>query len=158
MNNTQYLNEQKTNIIDNEKFKAYCKNYAEANSKNKDYASISRQATNIVDSCANGKVANKDIDTLKNICQYMLAKKEHIEIINNMNVLDLKKSLVEVYNKCQAVGVIKTQNGDTITREIDFKHGNGTSTLKKMFLIMFSTKHTEIKPPKKEKAKKTVKK
>lgn len=158
MNNTQYINDQKSNIIDDAKFKAYCNNYKQANGKNKDYTSISRQVTNIVDSCANGKVTNKDIDTLKNICQYMLAQSNHIEIINTMNILDLKKSLVMVYNNCQTIGVVKTQNDDTITREIDFKHGNGTSTLKKMFLLLFSTKHTEIKPPKKEKAKKTVKK
>lgn len=158
MNNIEYLREQKKSVLDLEKWTTYKANYKQANDHNKNYTSIARQIDGLLLSCANKKITNQDIDQLKTFCNYMLRDTSKIDTLNNMSELDFKKAVVNVYDKCQKVGVVKTSDDTTIKRAVDLVHKRGEATLKDMLLLLFSVEQVENKPPKKEKAKKTIKK
>lgn len=157
MKNNEYLKNEKSKILDAEKWATYVANYKQANSKSKTYTSISKQATYIIDSLESGRVTNKDIDTLKTFANYMLKNKQDIEKINNFNDLDFKKQLVEIYNSTKKLGVEKTRNDDTITRRVVLKSATGVATIRTMLVLLFSNECFEKLPPKKDKAKKTIK-
>lgn len=158
MNNIEYLSEQKKSIFDFEKWSTYKANYKQAHDHDKNYTSIARQIDGLLVSCASKKITNQDINQLRTFCNYMLRDTNKIDTLKNMSELDFKKAVVNVYDKCQKVGVVKTSDDTTIKRAVELVHKRGEATLKDMLLLLFSVEQIESKPPKKEKAKKTIKK
>lgn len=158
MKNNDFLKNEIDKVIDKVKWSTYVANYKQANDKAKNYVSISRQATNLVASLEQGKVSNKDIDTLKSFASYMLKNASDIDTINKYSCLDFKKKLVEIYNTTKKLGVEKSKNDNSITRKIVLKSSTGVATIRTMLVLLFSGESVEFLPPKKEKAKKTIKK
>ena len=158
MKNQEYLKSEYEKIINKEKWATYVANYKHAHEKDKAYTSISRQASNLVASLEQGKVTNKDIDQLKTFATYMLKNASDIDTLKNYSCLEFKKRLVEIYNTTKKVGVEKTRENDSITRKVVLKSSTGVATIRTMLVLLFSTEMVEKLPPKKEKAKKTMKK
>lgn len=158
MKNQEYLKSEIEKIIDKKKWSCYVANYRQAHEKDKAYTSIARQATNLIASLEEGKVSNKDIDQLKNFANYMLKNTSDMDKITGLTSLDFKKRLVEIYNTTKKLGVEKTRGDGDITRKVVLKSSTGVATIRTMLVLLFSTEMVEKLPPKKEKAKKTMKK
>lgn len=158
MTNEQFLKNQKESILDKAKWQGYCLNYKQAHDHDKNYMSISKQVAKLIDSIASKKVTNKDIDDLKNFGEYMLKNENDIKWLKDCDGLEFKQYICKIYDKTQSIGVVTERTDTTITRKIDFKKASGVSVLRNFMLLMFSKFGVEQRPPKKEKAKKTIKK
>ena len=105
------------------------------------------------------KVTNDDLNKFDYfVDKFVKNDKDKKRINDNYDKFTLKKLLVSIYQLTQKVGVVKTQTDTTITYQMGLKASSMFKVMQSMFVLLLGGKLTQTKPPKKEKAKKTIKK
>lgn len=159
MKNYEYLNEQKKAIFNISQWLTYKANYNQVKMQEKNKIGFATYVTNLVYKMLDNKrVTNEDLNDLTNLAKYLLTIEKYNKFCELVkNGLDFKKSVIEILNKTQKVGVIATKTETEKTQKMGFKMARGERVLKDLFLILLSDTYI-TKIEKKDKAKKTIKK
>lgn len=104
------------------------------------------------------KITNEDLNKFDYFTNLFVVNNDDKQKINNIDKFTLKTMIIKIYNETKKLGVIKTQNDNIITYEMGLKSASVFKTMQSMYILLLSEKLTQTKPPKKEKAKKTIKK
>ena len=159
MKNYEYLNEQKETIFNEKQWATFKVNYNQVKMQEKNKVGFATMVTNLVCKMLDSKrVTNENINDLISLANYLLNIEKYNKFCELVkNGLDFKKSVVEILNKTQKVGVIASKTDTEKTQKIGFKMARGERVLRDLFLLLLSdTYMTKIE--KKDKAKKTIKK
>ena len=160
ISNTEFLKQEKSRIlIDYTAYTAYCKAYKDAHGKDKNgFVSVPKQLDALLVACQNERLSNADIANLKSACQFLLKNKEDIAKLETIDILTFKKKIVEVYKQTKKVGVIVSEKDGKVSKEVGLVGLRGYKVISNMLLLLFTNKQTFVKPPKKDKTKKTIRK
>lgn len=142
-------------VIDQKTQKQVNETYKQQNKND----TLSKLASRFIDIVKSKKIDNKTIETTFNYFTSVLVVSESDrQKINALDKFVLKSKLVEIYNKCQTNGTIKTIIDNQIIYNYGMKHKTPLACLKDMYKTLLAEKKIFNKPPKKEKAKKSIKK
>lgn len=159
MKNFEYLNEQKKSIFNDSQWATFKINYNQVKIQEKNKMGFATMVTNLVYKMLDSKrVTNENVADLMELANYLLTidkYKRFCELVKNG--LDFKKSVIEILEKTQKVGVIATKTDTEKTQKMGLKMARGERVLKDLFLVLLSDTYIS-KIEKKEKAKKTIKK
>lgn len=156
MSDTQlYEIELKNKLITNEQLKILNKNYSVSNKND----TINKLANRFILQVKSKKISNDVIDTTFNYFIDILVKNDNDKkALKDIEKQVLKHELQNIYNNAKNVGVIVTNTNDNKVLSYGLKHKTGISCIKNMLLILLANKKIINKPPKKQKAKKSIKK
>ena len=150
-----YENYIKSLVIDKDTQKALNNNYKASNKND----SINKLATRFIDKIKSKKIDNDTLDTTFNYFIDILVVDNNDKLkLKNVDKFTLKTQLFNIYNKCMNMGVIRLVSENQITFSYGMKHKTALACLKDMFKELLANKKIFNKPPKKQKAKKTIKK
>ncbi len=162
--------EQNINTIFNLKnykdFSNYAKNYKNAHAFDKNYTNISNQLKLFIKSAVEKNTSNFEIKNFLSIASNILTSEYYnkLDEIVNANILDFKKKISNFFEKMQTfyINENKVVNDYNVNVNLcyDMKLKSNYNTFKNFFLYIFASNKmaTLVKPIKKEKAKKTIKK
>lgn len=151
----KYLDELKTRIIGQKALTILNKNYKETHKND----SINKLADRFLLKVKAKKIDNESLKTtFTYFIDLLVIDKNDQQKIKNMELQVLKHQLATIYEKCQNVGVVKTNNDNSYSLTYGLKHKTGIFCIKNMLLMLLANKKIVNKPPKKQKAKKSIKK
>jgi hypothetical protein len=150
----EYLNEQTNKVIDFKTFLALNKNYKLTNKND----TLIKKLDRIILSLNNKKVTNDDLQIFDYLTNLFVIRKDDKQKITNINKLELKFKLVELYNKTKIFGVVKTIDNNNIVFDMGLKNPSSFKVFQSLYILLLKDVVTFKKPPKKEKSKKTIKK
>lgn len=143
-------------LIDSKAYNLYCKNYKQANEKQKNYTSVSKQLNNLMLNALDKKITNQNVSDFLTVASFLIKDKTQLYFIKSLDYMLIKKSIVKVAEHTQKIGLIKNDDG---SKSVDLKMRTGASIIKDALLLIFTNgKKYAIKKAQKEKAKKTLKK
>ena len=150
----EYINEQKNKVISIREYLQFAKAYKASNK----HDTLNKMGDRFIQALQKKKITNDDLNKFDYFANLFIKDDNNKKSINNIDKFTLKAKLVDLYKQTKKFGGIKTSNDTSVTYEMGLKNASVFKTMQSLYIMLLSDKMTQAKPPKKEKAKKTIKK
>ena len=150
----EYVNEQKNKVITIKEYLQLARNYKTSNK----HDTLNKMGDRFIQALQKKKITNDNLNKFDYFTDLFVKDDNNKKLINNIDKFTLKNKLVDLYKQTKKFGGIKTSNDTNITYEMGLKSASVYKTMQSLYIMLLSDKLTQAKPPKKEKAKKTIKK